>query len=369
MITRHAWLCFLALATSAVGGTILTEPFDSPSPGWKATVRGKASVDVVSDGGAGPCLRIQSDGGFAYYSIAVDPALVSGKRLTVRSRVRLEDVRVGQQRFNTAKLHIGVTVAGELKHFPTLFAGSRDWHTQMVTADVPAGAEKVVVDLGIQEGFGTAWYDDVMIDDGVREHEPLDLSRVANTTLTDEVPEPGRGGFIDAGSLDLAGLPVGDVRLADVDFFVLPPSRNSGRACLVLGGKERPALPLRPTTAIMVQRHVPRLFFLHASAWADPAAQQPCLTYDIAYEDGQHASAVMREGIEIGSFQDPKPLPAWQLGWTDTRDGTTVGVGVTTWENPRPAVAILWLRPGSSGKAGVPIVLAVSAPRAEAPAP
>jgi hypothetical protein len=365
---RHPGLVALVAGLCVVlrlsGETILTEAFEAPS-GWQTTVRGNATAEIVPEGIDGNCLRVRSEGGFAYYSLALDLARVRGKRITVRCAVRLADVRVGAQRFNTAKLHVGVTVAGTLKHFPTLLAGTEDWHDQSVSADVPETAEKVVVDLGNQEGFGTAWYDDLTVDDGVREHEALDLTYVFNTALEDAVPERGTGGFIDAGELDLRGLPVGDVRFAEVDFFISPPQRNGGRACLVLGGKGHPEWPLRPTTAVLVRRQVPRLFFLHASAWAEAGTQQPCLIYDSVYEDGQRLQAVMREGIAIGSFQGPQPLPAWRVAWTAARGEGTVGLGVTVWENPRPDVALAWLRPVSTGQAGVPVIVAISAAKWE----
>lgn len=357
-------LC-LVLILRAAGETVLTESFEEPA-GWKATVRGKATVEVVPEGFQGKGLCVRSEGGYGYYTLELDPERVRGHRITVRCKVRLDNVRVGAQRFNTAKLHIGVTVAGTLRHFPTLLEGTHDWHDQMVSADVPPEAERVVVDLGNQEGSGTAWYDELVIDDGAREHEALDLTYILNTALEDAVPERGVGGFLDAGGGDLRGLPVGDVRFAEVDFLIVPPQRNGGRGCLVLGGRERPDFPLRPTTAVVVRRQAPRLFFLQASAWAEPAAQRPCLVYDVAYTDGEHREAVMREGIEIGSFQDPQPLPGWRPAWTATRDGTTVGLGVTVWENPRPEVAIEWLRPVSTGQAGVPILLAISVPKARA---
>lgn len=349
----------MALLSMSTAKPFIEEDFENPQ-GWKKQVRGEAAVSLVPQGVEGKALHVQADGGLAYYTRELPLNRVRGRTISIRSKVKLDNVRVGDQVFCTAKLHIAVRADGRTRHHATRFTGTADWHDQYLSVEVPKNADLVVLDLGIQNGHGAAWYDQLVVDDGVREHRILSIDRMANTTMEDPDPARGRGGFIDAGALDLAGFPRMYVRFGDTDFKVLSPQANYGLTCIVLQGRERPGLPRTMHTMIPVRARGSRLFFLHASAWADPEAREPCLVYDVAYEDGTHEEIVMREGVDIGSFQDPAELPNWRPVWSVDRDGVTVGVGVSQWLNPRPDTVISWIRPRSTGRQGVPIILAVS---------
>jgi hypothetical protein len=89
-------------------------------------------------------------------------------------------------------------------------------------------------------------------------------------------------------------------------------------------------------------------------------AQEPCLTYHIEYADGEKATIEMKAGVDVANFDDPHEFADTKLVWQGKNGaGKQVGVGMATWTNPRPEVAIKSLRIVSAGK-GVPIVLAVS---------
>ena len=77
-------------------------------------------------------------------------------------------------------------------------------------------------------------------------------------------------------------------------------------------------------------------------------------------QDGKSVEAPMREGVDIGSLEDPKDLPNWKVAWTGKRDDKTIGIGVTTWNNPRPDVPIKFIRLSTSGTGAMPIVIAIS---------
>ncbi len=364
--------CFAALAAAtcsagARADVVLKEDFESPARGWQKRLRGKGTIELAPGGVSGKCLKITSRGAaMAYYSIFLDPARVRGKRLVVTAKVKLDHVQRGKQRWCCAKIHVGAWEKGKLLHRPKLLEGTFDWREVKLVAPIPAGADRVQLDLGIQMAAGTAYFDDVLVDDGLKPLMPLPLDAAANTSMSDGVAGDGRGGFIDAGALDLRDFPAGDVKLGGVDFYVLKPGENSGAACVVLRGRKRPAFPLKAAGPIPVGRKAKGLFFLQAAAWVEPGRREPCLVYAIRYRDGKTLRLPMREGVDIGSFLAPKDLPNWKVVWRSRRPGADVGVGVTAWKNPRPDVAIESISLSSPGQAAVPIVLAITLDRRSA---
>ena len=350
----------LVSACAASAGVVLTEDFEQQGK-WKKSVRGQGSAELVAGGVEGKCLKVTSkDRALAYYSIELDPKPLRGKRLVIRAKVRLENVVLGPQSYSTAKLHVGVSVGGTIQHRAQRFVGTRDWHDQVLVAPIPEDARRVVLDLGIQNGTGTAWFDSLVVTDGVMEHEPISIRPAANASYRDQTADDGRGGFIDAGPLDLRHVPVAEIRLAGVDFYVMLPGENYGRTCVALRGKQRPALPDRIETAIPVDKKGSRLFFLQAAAWADVERKAPCLICEIHYADGKTIEARMVEGVDIGPLENPRDLPNWKVAWRAKQEGRSVGLGVTAWRNPRPDVAIRFIRLASPGDAGVPVVVAIS---------
>jgi hypothetical protein len=340
--------------------TVLKDGFEQQGD-WKKNIRGKGTIELVDGGAGGKCLKVTAqDGALAYYTIQLDPRRVRGKRLIIRAKVKLDDVRIGPEAYSTAKIHVAFTAGKKVRHRAQRFVGTADWHDQLLVAPIPEDAEKVVLDLGIQNGTGTAWFDDLVVDDGVAEHVPVSIRTVANTSYRDKVAGDGRGGFLDTGPMDLRSLPVGNIRLGGADFYILLPTENYGRTCVALRGRERPALPEKIETVIPVGRKASRLFFLQAAAWADPKRKSVCLICTVHYGDGKVVHVPMCEGIDVGAFEAPRDLPNWKVAWTHKQDGRTVGLGVTTWKNTRPGQAIRFIRLRTPGRGAVPVVVAVS---------
>ena len=346
--------------------TILKESFEQQGK-WKKNIRGKGTIELAPGGIEGKCLKVTTnDQALVYYTIRLDPKRVRGKRLIVRAKVKLDNVVKGPEIYSTAKIHIGVGVKGRIQHRAQRFVGTMDWRDEVLIAPIPEDADRVILDLGIQNANGAAFFDDLVVDDGVKEHRTLSIKSVANTSFRDEKANDGRGGFIDTGRMDLRDLPIADVRLGGVDFYILHPGENYGRTCIALRGEKRPGLPPKIETVIPVGQKGAHLFFLQAAAWVDPKRHDPCLVYTIRYDDGKSVDIPMREGIDIGAFEKPRDLPNWKVAWSSKQGGSVVGLGVTTWENPRPEVPINFIRLSTPGKGAVPIVAAISLdPRGE----
>jgi len=340
--------------------TVLKEDFEKPGQ-WRKNVRGKGRVELADGGVEGKCLKVTSEeAALAYYSISLDAKRLRGKRVIVRAKVKLDQVVVGRETYATAKLHLGITAGKETQHRAQRFVGTADWHDQILVATVPENAERIVLDLGIQNASGTAWFDSLVVDDGVREHVPISIKTAANISYRDDKAGDERGGFLDAGPVDLRRPPVGDVRLAGVDFYVMLPDENYGRTCIALRGENRPDLPAKIEAVLPVDRKASRVFFLQAAVWSNPRRKLPCLIYTIHYADGAEVHVPLCENVDVGAFRDPKELRNWKPAWTCKQGGRTLGLGVATWENRRLDVPIRFIRLRTPGRGPVPVVVAVS---------
>jgi len=343
----------LVAAISARGGVLLRESFDAPGE-WKKNVRGDGTVALVPGGASGSCLKTATaKNALVYYSLNLDLDRVRGKRLFVRVKAKLDGVTVGPESYSTAKIHIGAVVAGKTQNFAQRFVGTRDWHDQALSADIPKDATRVVLDLGIQNGNGTAWFDDLVVHDGETRYTCLSIRSVANASHAGTA-------FVGQGIPALSALPSGLVQFAGVDFRILQPGENYGRTCVVLRGAKRPDLPARQDTVIPVGKKASKLFFLQAAAWPDEGRRGECLTYTVQFADGRSVDAPMRECLEIGSILDPKERENWKLAWTAKDKAGVLGLGVCTWENPHADVPIRWIRLSTPGTGAVPVVMAIS---------
>ena len=363
-------LCIpLLAALGAMAAPLVQDNFETLRPCWTKNVRGKATVDVAPGGVEGSCLRIEArDKAFAYCTTKLDPVPLRGKRITVRAMVKLENVVRGDKEFCEAKLHALVRFADKgrpPRNVATRFRGTADWHQQTMVVEIPEDATSLQIDLGIQDGDGIVCYDNLVIDDGVRRQICVDLRNIANTSTNDISEKRGHGGFLDAGDRDLRGFPTGDLTFADVDFYLMSNSDAHGRTCVVLAGAERPERPAATLAVAPVNARARRLFLLHAAAWADAASGRPCLFVDLTYADGRTHTIVVREGTDVGPFEEPADCPNWRLAWTGEATGARLGVGVSQWPLPWPEAPLRHLRLRSPGDAAVPVVLAVSLDRAD----
>lgn len=348
-------------ADVVVAGTIFEDGFEELDARWTKNIRGPGSIEIVPGGVDGNCLKITSEGGLAYLTTQLDPEQYAGTVVEVRGMVKLDNVEVGPESYSTAKFHIGVDVGdtGPYQNRAARWLGTSDWTEKVLNADIGDKAIRIVLDLGIQNGTGTVYFDNLVVRDAFGKGRPIGLLPIANSGRSDGVAGDGKGSFLDTGMDDLFGIPAGNLETDEVTAYLPEPGDNAGRTCVILKGKERPDFP-EQTEPLPVGKKLKSLYFLQASAWANPGAQEPCLSYEIAYEDGQTAAVAMRSGVDIGNFDDPRPAANWKIAWEgENGAGKNVGVGLARWENPRPEVVVESLRIQAAGN-GVPIVLAIS---------
>ena len=353
-------LCLLAVG-SAAAEMIFEDDFESLHERWRKNINGAGSIEIAPGGVEGNCLKIHSDGGLAYFTTNLDPEKHAGTTLEVRGMVKLDDVKMGPQTYSTAKFHFGQVPRGqkEMQHAAARWVGTTDWTERVLRVDIEDEAGQIVLDLGIQNGTGTMYVDNLVVRDTFGTGRPISLRPVANRGRSDGVAGDGKGSFLDTGMNDLFALPAGNLEAPGVTFYLPNHGDNGGQTCVILEGKERPDYPAE-TEPVPVSKRVGSLHFLHAAAWANAADKEPTLTYEIAYADGEKATLEVRAGVEVGNFDDPRGSENWKLVWEgENGAGRRVGVGMTQWQNPRPDVAVKSLQIKSAGN-GVPIVLAIS---------
>jgi hypothetical protein len=195
-------------------------------------------------------------------------------------------------------------------------------------------ASVLLTNLGVD--FGRRQVRDVPDEDCVF----IDLAAHCNQGFNDPVAGDGKGGWTDQGpELDLRNLPVGTRRLAGVPFRVIDPAENDGRSCVVMRGYRGLAFP-EHVEAVPLGERVERVHILHGSAWAK--AGQRLGEYVFAYADGERCRFPVIEGTHVhdwywGAMALGEAEPAW-VGAAEGHDG--VALYCTTWENPRPGVAV-----------------------------
>ncbi|MDH7570705.1 MAG: hypothetical protein QHJ73_14085 [Armatimonadota bacterium] len=358
------WLLLLAtFCPAARADVLLREDFETQGE-WRFNATGKAMVSLVDGGRQGKCVKTEADGGTAYYTRQLKTEQVAGRKITVRCWVRLENVRQGPQVYSTAKIHIGARVGGNTLNFADRWVGTTGWQERVLVADLPENVEQVVLDLGIQGGYGVAYYDDLVVEDDQRPYTALSILPAANTSRSDGVAGDGQGGFLDTGFTDLRALPEGEQVLGGIPFTIPAPGANLGVNCIALRGKERPTLPDVTPAPIVVGRKARALYFLHAAGWAREHAEDPCAFYEVTYADGSKENIPIREGVEVFRLDAPRDLPGCKVAWkARTWEGNTVGLGIFRWENPHPDVPIQSLSVRSTGTAAALVLVAVTAER------
>ena len=206
-----------------------------------------------------------------------------------------------------------------------------------------------------------------------RRFVPLDISQAANMGLADEVAEDRKGGWTDQGLDDMRNFPTGDWVLADVWFRILDPSKNQGKAIVVLKGSPASKRTYFPKQVrVPVGKKLRGLCFCHSSAWT-PKKKTLVMEYVVNYADRTSVRVPVFAGTDIADWWHPfahKKLKA-RVAWAGDNQVTNRGENVVT--NSRGAYAMRWVNPAPakvissidlvSHESAVPVVIAISGRR------
>jgi hypothetical protein len=263
------------------------------------------------------------------------------------------------------------------------FAAGEYGHRQVAaTVTAPQGARWFRIGFGVRDAGGWASFDDVdirtrpgqpptppakkapPIDPAEYTWRTVDLSRLLNRPLADEVDADGTGGWTDQGALmDLRNLPAGDQTYSAVPFRI-----EKGNACLIMRNRQRPSENLPASGRAELEARAAVFAFLHSGGWLAPDVQHAA--YVIHYADGTKVEIPVIGDRNIMDWtraadapDEVKYDPALGL----LRHAVTVpsprfvrvNVWVTLWLNPHPEKELAALEVISANQ-GIPGLIAVS---------
>jgi hypothetical protein len=189
---------------------------------------------------------------------------------------------------------------------------------------------------------------------------PMDLRAWANADLSGEPSFANTLPFTGEGDNDLRDLPVGKGIFAQVDFEVIDPAANQGRACLLLSQQPSHAASVR----LPVSGKTGTIFLLHACGKGQWIGE-----LILHYSDGEIRRQGIWRGDEVSGWWMPKPAeynpakspPRMLVGWTGANPHCKqIGLTVYAHPNPRPEAEIEAIELRASDEDGLWIVAGVT---------
>lgn len=171
---------------------------------------------------------------------------------------------------------------------------------------------------------------------------PIPLQKGGTTGFSDDIAGDRKGGWIDDGPNDLGVLEPGTRDFIGVRFAIVSEKDARGRACIVLGGPERPwmaqsaTVPARGRKGTFVQNSC--LYLLHAAAgMSHPEAHGTVGTLTVVYADGDRTNIAVRAGIEAADWTQSTSYANAALAWTDYNLSTQVALFLSRFPlQPKP---------------------------------
>jgi hypothetical protein len=332
--------------------TVLFCPLDSLD-GWSIRTCGAAAAEVVAAEGEPRRVQVTADPGTVLLSRELPLDQVCGARLTVNCLVENRDVVRGPQASSCGKLHLAIETPEGTQHHSVRFAGSAESRWEGITADVPATARRVVLNLGLEACRGQVRFERLLVKNDRRGVHPLDLTSVFNG---------------EHEQLGLPAFPEGTLEWNEIPFQTADASRGGGSDCLRLRGVEHPDWPARTTAPIPVDSGATAIYILHGALGGQEKRESPAVIWKAQFVGGHTSSLSVFEGREIGAVGQTTDLENWQVAWRGPPESSPpVTVGVTKWiiynDTPIESLSCQAYRGAS------PVVLAVTVVEEPPPPP
>ena len=257
----------------------------------------------------------------------------AGRRLTVKASVR-RDLTIPSVKWQGGKLQFSIrTPRG--REWPGVYMAKPkcDWENLTLTADIPADATEVSLDLGIQNASGTIEYRDLSVESG---DAVLRLDSFANMGFRDPVARDGKGGWSDQGPYnDAANFPYRKRTFAGVPFSIPDPDRNNGKAVVVFRSAHFPngsdGFQYDLTNAAIKGKY---LYLLHTLTFGYNF-KGVAGSVELTGKNGRKTRLEIRGGRDVSDWWMPKrlanacPASRWQ-----NRSGGEVGVYLSKFRIP-----------------------------------
>lgn len=159
--------------------------------------------------------------------------------------------------------------------------------------------------------------------------EVLDLSPAANRDFRDDAAGDGRGGWNDQGpENDLRMFRPGRHRFFGVEFQVVDPAENGGRACIVLNGANRDCF--LDAASVKSAQKGKFLYLLHANAFTGKYKDAGFI--DVKFADGSAQEITVRNRVDVGNWWGGVDHGNAPVVWKGTNAKSVVGLYMTGFE-------------------------------------
>jgi hypothetical protein len=185
------------------------------------------------------------------------------------------------------------------------------------------------------------------------EFQTVDLRPFANVGLKDRAHK-GVTAWMGEGGNDMRNLPVGRRSFGAIEFDVVDPTENDGRAIVRLDSSGRNGLA--EVTVPVGGRLGRSVYFMHTLG-SSMARHTPAATYDVIYTDGTEHRIFIRNNHEIAHWwgisdgsdirrgQHPVDRATTRAAWRGANaQWKTVGLHMYGWDNPHPEKPIAAIR-------------------------
>ncbi len=190
----------------------------------------------------------------------------------------------------------------------------------------------------------------------------VDLKKFANMGYYDQIEGDGKGGWTDQGANDMRffiinhtgraggkedGMPVGiesfpeTVKLGKHPYKLIDPKINNNNSVLSFRGGEHGATLLEQVKDIPVNHKAEKLWFLHSACWTPGNNRLVVAKYLIHYADSTTETIPIVNGLDVGDWWRPEPLPHAELAWSGHNlKHSGLGLWSLGWDNPYPEKSI-----------------------------
>ena len=209
-------------------------------------------------------------------------------------------------------------INSEWRKITISFASNNDWKASELFAQIW---------FGLLPAGQTIWVGPLEMEE-LPTHHPLDLSAAANMSFKDEVAGDGKGGWSDQGpENDLRDFDVNRNRFEGIEFKIVNPELNQGRAVLTFNGPQcKTALNEAKLATGSEVPSVRYLYLLHTTCWNQLAKGTPVGNVTFQLADGSTVKKEIRTGIEVADWWGATGLPNGKVVYKKINGTTAVGI-------------------------------------------
>lgn len=157
----------------------------------------------------------------------------------------------------------------------------------------------------------------------------LNLAKAANMGLADDNADDRRGGWTDQGpDNDLRRLPVGRRHFGNVEFNVIDPARNDGKAVLAFANPSRSYF-LKQADVEVGNARFDYLYLLNAAAWCQGGKVGEI---KVAYSDGTSQTFEVEDRRDVANWWNPESFSRTTVVWKEQNQCSLIGLYLSRYQ-------------------------------------